>query len=362
VRVLAAPTVQPLESLSPSAFEVMRACRLRSAFGRSGQLGPARPTVAQLLGTISHAVLEALATTRAILGDRWDEELESQWTHATQAAAAELAAHDSQTLARPEEWDGYQIKLARLRKTARRLHELLAPLGADAELITEQPLANRDGRLQGRPDLIVRAGGALWLVDYKTGAVISRDTREPRESYVRQLRLYAYLAAESLGQWPQRALLVPLQGPVVDVEIDPDACANHADEALEQLAVFNAHAPDSPPASPAPETCQWCPYAAVCPAFWSHCDEQWASVILAAAGPARAVLHPSLGGVSLTIDAHAGSLEPRIINVRAISPDDHPAVATAEAGSDVALVGLRPDRDTTGFVLPEYGRAAVWPP
>jgi RecB family exonuclease len=347
--------------MSPSAFEVMRTCRLRSAFARSRQAGPWRPTAPQLLGTISHAVLESLTKTRAILGDRWQEELESRWSAATSAAAAELAGANGENVGAPEEWDGYQIKHARLRKAARRLHELLAPLGDGAELITEQPLSAAGGRLQGRPDLIVRGDRGLWLVDYKTGPVLSRETREPRESYVRQLRLYAYLASESLGSWPERALLVPLQGPVVDIELDPSACAAIARDALELLSAFNADAPNEQPASPAPETCRWCPHAPECPSFWSSCDESWAPAVLAAAGTGRAVLHPALGGVSLTLDADSGSLEPGIVNVRAISLDDHPVVAGARQGSDVALVGLRRDRDGDAFVLPEYGSMAVWP-
>jgi hypothetical protein len=211
--------------------------------------------------------------------------------------------------------------------------------------------------MHGRPDLIVRAEGVHWLLDYKTGPVLSRESSEPRESYVRQLQLYAYLESESMGDWPQRAFLVPLQGPVVEVDIDPAACAALAREALDLLAVFNAHAPAPQPASPAPETCRWCPYAPNCPAFWESCDEGWAPAVLAAAGTATAVTHPSLGGVSVRLDVEAGSLEHGTINVRAISVEDHPAAAMFAEGSDIALVGLRHDRDTDGFVLPEFGRA-----
>jgi CRISPR/Cas system-associated exonuclease Cas4 (RecB family) len=362
VRPLAAPSAEAVKAISPSGFEAMRACRLRAAFARSNQPSPAQPTAPQLLGTICHVVLETLTKTRAILGPDWTQQLELHWAKATREAAADLAAADGGAVAPPEQWDGYEIKLARLRKAARRLHELLAPLGDSAELITETSLSAADGWMHGRPDLIVRGEDVHWLLDYKTGPVLSRDSRVPRESYVRQLQLYAYLESESMGDWPQRAFLVPLQGPVVEVDIDPAACAALAEVALDLLAAFNAHAPAPQPPSPAPETCRWCPYAPNCPAFWESCDEGWAPTVLAAAGTAKAVTHPSLGGVSVTLEVEAGSLEHRSINVRAISVEDHPAAGMLAEGSDIALVGLRPDRDTEGLVLPESGRAWVWSP
>lgn len=332
MRPPSAPSAQAIEAISPSGFEVMRACRLRSAFARSRQLSTGPPTAPQLLGNICHAVLESLTETRAILAAGWEQELESHWVAATRAAAVKLVAADGALGGPPEEWDGYEIKLARLRKAALRLHELLAPLGATVELITEKSLAAAGGRLRGRPDLIVRAEGLRWLLDYKTGPVISRESREPRESYVRQLRLYAYLEAESMGEWPQRAFLVPLQGPVVEVNIEPATCEALASEALALLDAFNAQAPEPQPPSPSPETCRWCPYAPRCPAFWEICNEEWAPTVLAAAGAASAVAHPYLGGVSLTVEADAGSLDAGSVRVRAISTADHPAVAEAAGG------------------------------
>jgi hypothetical protein len=193
--------------------------------------------------------LEHLTKTGVILTDSWEIGLEAEWHRAIGAAVQDLREHGEHPSA-PEDWDGYEIKLARLRKAAGRLHELLLPLGDGVELVTECPLSAADGRLQGRPDLLVRAAGILWLVDYKTGAVISRETLEPRESYVRQLLLYAYLVSESLGAWPERAVLVPLQGAVVDVPIDPAVCTELAAEALELLASFNAATGGSQPPQP----------------------------------------------------------------------------------------------------------------
>lgn len=335
----------------------MRACKMRAAFARSERKRPSIPSGPQLLGTICHDVLQALARSRAILSPGWERQLETEWSTATRAAAAHLAQDHGERVLSPEQWDGYQIKLARLRKAARRLHDLLAPLGSTAELITERPLSAADGRVHGRPDLVVRTPTACWIIDYKTGAVLTRETREPHESYVRQLQLYAFLAAETIGRWPERAFLVPLQGAVVEVPIDPTRCSALAEEAIALLDAFNDRVPAPQPPSPAPETCQRCPYAPRCPAFWQACDEAWASVVLAAAGTVTSLSQSRLGGVSLTLDAEVGSLGERHIAVRGISVQDHPAAGSLASGGTVALVGLHADRGTDSFILPPFGRA-----
>jgi CRISPR/Cas system-associated exonuclease Cas4 (RecB family) len=283
----------------------------------------------------------------------WEDELDSAWTTATHAAAAIEGAPNGP----PQGWDGYEIKLARLRKVTRRLHELLAPVGATAELITEKLLSAADGRLRGQPDLIVRFDKVCWLLDYKTGPVLSHDTRTPRESYVRQLRLYAYLAAITLGEWPDRTFLMPLQGDVVEVDINPDQCTALAQEALDVLASFNA-ANGEQPASPAPETCRWCPYAPRCSAFWDKCGPEWAPGVLAAMGTVEAVTRSRLGGVSVILRAEAGSLAGEPVGVRSISITAHPAVAEVEVGHTLAIVGLQRDRHADSFSLPPSGR--IW--
>lgn len=352
-----AQSADVIKAISPSSFDVMRTCRLRTAFARSGQLVRAPPTAAQLLGDICHTVLESLADTRAILAVDWEAELESGWTTATHAAASRIGGPGGAPSGPPQDWDGYEIKLARLRKVARRLHELLAPVGADAELITEKLLSAADGRLRGQPDLIVRSDQVCWLLDYKTGPVLSHETRTPRESYVRQLRLYAYLAANTLGEWPDRTFLMPLQGEVVEVDIDPGQCTALAEEALEILASFNA-ANGEQPASPAPETCKWYPYAPRCSAFWDDCCPEWTPEVLAAMGTVEAVTRSRLGGVSVILRTEAGSLAREPIGVRSISVTTHPAVAEVELGDMLALVGLRRDRHADSFSLPPSGR--IW--
>jgi hypothetical protein len=176
--------------------------------------------------------------------------LEAAWLKATREAADEFVG-DGSLAGEPEDWPGYELKRARLWRAAKRLHGLLVGAGPDVELLSEQALSGADGVLRGRPDLLVRSANGLWLIDYKTGPVLSRDTREPRESYVRQLQLYASLAADALGEWPRRAFLLPLDGPFVEVDIDPASCGVLAQQAVDLLGRFNASAGGPQPASPA---------------------------------------------------------------------------------------------------------------
>ena len=111
------------------------------------------------------------------------------------------------------------------------------------------------------------------VIDYKTGDVFEHEERDFVEpSYVRQLQLYAFLVMESTGWWPSRGVLFPMEGPPVEIDLYSDDCESTAAEALELLDQFNRAVLDSDVgrlAQPSAETCRWCPFKLVCPAFWA---------------------------------------------------------------------------------------------
>jgi hypothetical protein len=134
-----------------------------------------------VLGDLCHAVLEDLVRSRVILQADWRVAVDPLWLAIAERIAPAVHAdpHESSLSGNPETWPGYVIKRARLMKTAQRLHDLLASAsaGADAELISETALATSDGRIQGRPDLIVRTPAESWVVDFKSGAVLASITQ-----------------------------------------------------------------------------------------------------------------------------------------------------------------------------------------
>ena len=356
------PASKPIAYLSPSGFEILRACRLRASFGQHGQGGRPPRTPQQVLGDLCHAVLEELVTTGAIRRDDWDHAIDPVWLTiaARMAGALEAEPHEDFVSHAPEHWPGYAIKRARLRKAAKRLHDLIASARHDAELICEASLRTSDGRLRGRPDLIVRAVDESWVVDFKSGEVMAGDGRTPREAYTRQLHLYALLEEAASGRWPSRAFLVPLNGPLVEVPIArPQAIAlgEEADEALDR---FNSVAPGTQPAHPSPETCGYCPWTTRCPTFWESAGAWEVDSLAAAAGVVTSAVHAKFGGVTVGLDVETGSVPAGPIAVLNVSPKEHPAAAEMRPGDEMAAVGLRRLRQDDEFALPAWGQLATW--
>ncbi|MGI9100178.1 MAG: PD-(D/E)XK nuclease family protein [Solirubrobacteraceae bacterium] len=357
----ALPPSKPIASLSPSAFETLRECRLRASFAQHAQ-GPGPPrTPQQALGDLCHAVLEELARSGAIRRDDWEQAIDPLWLATTKRIAGAVLAepHDASLALAPELWPGYAIKRARLRKAAGRLHDLLAGARADAELICEAPLATGDGRLHGRPDLIVRGRDESWIVDFKSGAVMDRDRRTPREAYVRQLQLYALLEAAVSGRWPSRGFLVPLNGPVVEVPIEEAAATALGEQAHQAITDFNAVVPATQPASPSPGTCAYCPWTPICSAFWQAADASWEGTLPAAAGVVRSANETRPGSITLVVDVEAGSVSAGVITILNLSPTEHPTAMQLQAGDKVALVGLRRLQRDDELALPAWGQLAL---
>jgi CRISPR/Cas system-associated exonuclease Cas4 (RecB family) len=330
------------------------------AFQRTSTGGMWAPTPQRALGTICHSVLEVLVGSGDIATSAWESRLETAWRNAIEKAqtSKELTG-DSWAKGDPRSWPGYAIKRARLRKTAGRLRELLAGAGEPAELLCEQACTALSGQLVGRPDLIVRSPKAHWVVDYKSGEVLRQDGHEPRDSYVRQLQLYAVLEHERSGGWPTNAYLVPLTGPIINVPIHPEQCEAMADEMLADLEAYNARVPEPQHADPGPDTCRWCPYAARCAAFWDACDQSWRDGLLAVRGNVRAVVHTKLGGATVLISRQTGSAPEAEICLRNVAGADHPAIAGLSEGTECQTVGLRRISESGTYELPPWGQL-VW--
>ena len=354
------PLTQPVASLSPSALALLQSCPLRLAFQRSvPRTRAAGLAPQQLLGTLCHAVLEQVVKDETLLRPTWERALDDAWAERIAALPTSMGAEPpAWMVGPPQTWPGYAIKRARLGKAARRLRELLAS-AEGAELVSEQELVALTGRLRGYPDLVVRGQTAHWIVDYKTGEVLSQEDSTPRDSYVRQLQLYAVLEREASGSWPTRAYLLPLLGAAVEVAIDPEACEALADQVIRELETYNEMAGTPPEARPSPAACAWCEAATRCPAIWEHADESWADGLLAAEGEVTEAVPTRLGGMSLVLRPERGSLAARPIAVRGISLADHPDAALAVAGATARLVALRRDREGDAYTLHRWGRLAV---
>jgi RecB family exonuclease len=352
------PNSRPVETLSPSSFEVLRACRTRTAF-RQQTPGASQKTPALRLGDACHRVLERIAELVSLsdsellprLVELWDEEIAREAT--ISAAAGEQAVFGP-----PEEWPGYEIKRARLFKVVGRLRESIA--GVDIkDLLSEEWLVGRGGRLRGKADLIIRSPGRHEVLDYKSGRGVGQETTDIRASYRRQLQLYAVLEFEASGEWPDKGELIPLEGPPLEVATDPSVCLALADEAMELMRQYNEVVPSAQPANVSPDTCPVCDFSIECRAFWDEFDAGWAQVFIGAVGSIKEIETSSLGGTSLRMKVVGGSVEQPEILIRNIDDLHHPAVKLAKEGLGVYVVGLRRERNRDSFYLPPFGKLSL---
>ena len=220
---------------------------------------------------------------------------------------------------------------------------MILSLPADSVLLPEEPLQGFGGRLQGTADLIVR-GSRRMIIDYKSGGILD-DLELPRESYVRQLHLYALMEHATTGEWPDELVLMPLTGEPVRIPASPDTSMELGREAVRLLTEYEARVPGAQPATVAVEVCSKCPHAVECPPFWAVHDASWAPWVIAVRGPVEWI-HLSNGMATMAIGSQAGD-SPTI--VRGVSVLEHPELAAARQGTLVAVVGLilEDDRGTT---------------
>jgi CRISPR/Cas system-associated exonuclease Cas4 (RecB family) len=223
------------------------------------------------------------------------------------------------------------------------------------ESAREQWLSGANGRLVGRPDVV--RGDAV--VDYKTGEVHEQaDNSVAKASYVRQLQIYAFLVKERTATWPARGVLLPMEGPPLEIEMEPVACESAATEAMDLLDEYNreieAGVLPAKLAKPSPEACRWCPYQVLCPAFWAAAGGSWADQLGAAAlgGPAPAAPRPIHGGAALALSlaADEGTGPLGEVALAPLNRDIHTCLALVRAATRVRVTGLA--RRADGTVVP----------
>lgn len=230
------------------------------------------------LGSAIHRLLEeagrgAFATTGAAGVEQCLQEL-------IQQAEAEIAAAtlDRHLIPLRRAVADYEVRWNQARNRALQLtasHQDARPASTPHAPTTgyELPVSSSDGLVRGQIDAVVAALGSIVLQDYKSGFIYERmaDTAlAVKQSYQTQLRLYAALYHETVGRWPDRLEIVPIQGESVIVEFEPAACNALLDEATRTLreiekTVATAGADYAERlATPSPQACGFCLYRPAC--------------------------------------------------------------------------------------------------
>lgn len=343
------PSGSPLASVSPSSAVTLKECHLRAAYRSDrGSAAGATGSPAARLGSACHEVLEGAG--RGELPDGAEAGFGPAFEHSWEAAIGRQAGAARATAAErhwpePHRWRGYALRKVAAKHLARRLSRRAREAGV---AVVEHDQSARGGRLRGRPDLVLETP-RHEIEDYKTGSLYEEDSGEVKASYRTQMLLYGVLERERTGRWPERATLVPLQGEPAALDIVPAEAEAEAEEALDQLARYNAAVTSKPPAelgSPSPAHCRWCPYSVACPCFWGAADHSWDEAgIGAAAGEVTSVETAARGAVALTIAAEAGTTGAGALLISGLDAARFSAAASARSGSTAAVTGLLADRD-----------------
>ncbi|MGH7718796.1 MAG: RecB family exonuclease [Gemmatimonadaceae bacterium] len=277
-----APSPTAIGRLSPSLSEALRACALQAAFMRDGEFDVLRrPSTASALGLTCHDLTEAVSSGdfNSLKGTALEDALKQAWDAGIEGHYRELqAAWPLGTVPAPERWPGYGPTRRRL------LRALAAQANAQARrtrapsgrVLVEQLLEPEDIPLHGRADRVEREAGETRIVDLKSG---SSRPPELRPVHRRQLLIYCYLWHALHGEWPKEAAIQRLDGSRMTLEVDPAEAKAIAETLLEQREGFNSSV-EGPGSvwelgSPSPESCQYCDFKGVCPAFLASTREAW---------------------------------------------------------------------------------------
>lgn len=348
--------VTGIAAISPSLAEVLRLCALRAGLSRAtGVTSFVLGNPKAWLGVAYHEVL-------AGAGDRSGTDVEraneAAWASAVsrQYERAKLHLLDNRFGA-PERWPGYYLARAMALMRAREIASVSPNIGWQGatyrtERLREQWLSGADGKVVGRPDLIRDDA----IIDYKTGDIYEDgDGTIAKASYVRQLKIYAFLVKERTGRWPNRGIILPMEGSPLEVELAPPTCESAVTDALNLLdrynQLVNAGATPQELANPSAEACRWCQYQLFCPAFWEAANESWSESLGAAASGGSATASPRQlhGGAAMVLDivSDQGTVLRGAVTLAPVNPQIHAAIKQVRTGMRVRAVGLARRADGT---------------
>ena len=283
MRLPTPPEPAPLTYITPSLYEALLSCRGKALWAAHGEgdILPRHPLA--ILGSCFHDVMEAAAAGRLDDGP-------SRGAARQLFDRLALAAHEaSHPLIRtkfpvPEKLPFYSLLRERAALNVERpaAPEPVAPVspGVSAAPVVETTLSSSDRLIVGRPDKIDPESGEL--VDFKTGRVAEETAWTVSESEVRQLLLYAYLAAENDIE-VQRGTIVRSGGHTASTALTSEDAAAEADKARTELSSFNeavaGGAGFDDLTQPSPSACRFCPCIPFCSAFWQQAEPSWADEV-----------------------------------------------------------------------------------
>ena len=266
------------DRIYPSAYSIASTCALRAAFvmGRSPPLLPVAPTAH--VGRVIHKLLEESA--RAPLPEPAEERWRTLVRDVENMLAEDILSRRFVPLRDHDPlYEVKRLRTLRVIGESRGAAPGAAPIvRGDREVGSELWVESADQSVVGSIDSVALELGELVLRDYKSGLVSEdADPDSPlREEYVQQVKLYAALYHDRFQRWPDRIVLVPLQGTAREVSYTADDCERVLADAKVTLSKIQSAIKSSLDTeslqaclgTPGESACAWCPYRPGCAPYW----------------------------------------------------------------------------------------------
>jgi len=204
-----------------------------------------------------------------------------------------------------------------------------------------------DGFLGGAIDIADVTAEGTVLRDYKSGQIYEGDEIKP--AYKLQLKLYAALYKEMVGEWPIALQIEPLKGQSVDVPFTRDECTALFVEALslfheinQQVSSLQGETTHSESmrslANPSRQVCQFCQFRPVCGPYLrerrAERADDWPADML---GKVIEITALKNGKLLIGIeDSHGATYLRGVTN----SVDRHPALAFLKLSDWIGVFGV----------------------
>lgn len=352
--VTALPTPKLLGSISPSRFTAIEACVLKEACsgGKNSNLLPRFPK--GFLGTVAHKLVE-MGAKGLLTGEQgspavvWEKLVTEEETRIAQNL---IEAHLIPLKRSCAEY--FLIRARAIRAASQLASSVSLPRNAASQpadgLGYEIGVSSEDGIVKGRIDAVTVVDGALTISDYKTGAILLEDAgvTQIKPEYEAQLKLYAAVYHRTYGRWPDRLLLLNLQGKDFEVTFSREECdllLVRAKEMFERtnnrIQVALQHGNAASLANPSPAVCRFCAFRpgckSYCEARQSQPDAGWPRDIW---GRIETKTVSSIGLWAACLSECSVPGEKAVIR-RLSGGSRHPQFQEAAQGSAVAAFGLR---------------------
>lgn len=342
-----------IDATSPSTNEALRSCLWKAGMGRMREIDDfVLGNPKSWMGTVIHDIIYQASKSSATF------DVDTLWAEKIAEIIDRQRTHPlNSRFAIPEKWPGYHLLLAGVRRFVRRLAPTATRTAGNIR--REVELYCYDNKMKGRPDYY----DLDTLIDYKTGVITEPDNPlEPKDSYVRQLRIYAAIIFQSSGFWVKTASLMPMSGQSVTVEVQQEQCLAEAQDALGRLHLYNEAIKNSTvQPSPSVEECKYCPFQVVCPAFWSTADASWSETSNTQT-VGGIMLRPAFGirstsDFSLNMEVDSGTMPAGEYTIR-IGGAQLSSAGTILEGTELRISGLK--KTSSGSALSGTPRTTVW--